>query len=225
MTGRLSVKHEECVESLIAEKYILGELSEVECERFEEHFFSCTDCAHAVRSLSHLKDGSQVVLAHQPAYVQTQSESSPRQPNRLQQWWASWLRPQAVFSGALAALAVAVVTSYQNVQLRTQLRPQVVHSVLLQPVTRGEFPAASSASEAGLIVLEADLPAASGELSWSLRASDGNVAVHGTGPAPEPGLSFKVMIPATQLKATDYTLTVRSDTGKEWVFPFRRGHS
>ena len=46
------------------------------------------------------------------------------------------------------------------------------------------------------LLLEADLPAASGNLTWLLRTVDGRTAMEGTAPAPELGLSFKLLVPA-----------------------------
>jgi hypothetical protein len=222
------MKHEDCVKSLMAEKYILGELSEGECGQFEQHFFECLECAGAVRTLLQLQDGTKAALSSERAYARSRQSaeaklvpsSSLSKPNK---WFAWWVRPQAAFAGALAATVIAVVTSYQNVQLRDQLHPQAIHSVLLQPATRGEIPALSSSNVGTFVLLEADLPAASGTLTWSLQANDGRIAAEGTGPAPEAGLSFKVLVPGARLGATEYKLVVRSEVGKEWVFPFRKG--
>ena len=50
--------HQDCIESLTAEGYILGELSAVERDHFEEHYFECPECAEAVRRLLQLRDGA-----------------------------------------------------------------------------------------------------------------------------------------------------------------------
>lgn len=228
--GRSSMKHEDCVKSLMAEKYILGELSGVECDQFEQHFFECLECAGAVRTLLQLQDGTKAALLPERAFIRSRESveitSAPSKSSKLSKpnkWFAWWIRPQAAFAGALAAVAIAVVSSYQNVQLRNQLHPQAIHSVLLQPATRGDMPTVGSTNIGTFVLLEADLPAASGTLTWRLQASDGRVAAEGTGPAPEAGLSFKVLVPGARLNATEYKLIVRSEVGKEWIFPFRKG--
>ena len=74
------------------------------------------------------------------------------------------------------------------------------------------------------VLLEADLPGASGELTWTVRGSDGGSAATGSAAAPEAGLLLKILLPRTCLPAGESTLTVRSDAGTEWVFRFRAGN-
>jgi hypothetical protein len=215
MTGRTAVKHEECVESMTAEKYILGELPAVERDRFEEHYFECPECADAVRSLASLRVGTRAGLCLSP-------ESSPLRQTG-EKWfrrWHAWLfQPQAAV--AFAALALAAVTEYQNVQLKSLLQPQVLRSVTLQPASRGETATIHSEPAGGFVLLEADLPGASGKLNWTLRSAGGELTSAGTGMAPEAGLLFKVLVPSEQLTASDYRFEVRSDSGREWLFRFR----
>jgi hypothetical protein len=212
------MKHEECSESLTAERYILGELSEVERDDFEEHCFSCPECADSVRCLSELKTGIRVAAASaDPEYA--------REPERDRPWtsrlWDWWLRPQAALAGACAALAVAGVTGYQNLQMRALMQAQSVVSIALQPATRGDLPVVRSNSAGTFVLLEADVPGASGNLTWNLRPNGGDRVLDGTAPAPEPGLSFKLLLPSAALQAPDYTLSVRSGSGREWLFRFR----
>jgi hypothetical protein len=216
MTGRISVTHEECAESFIVEKYILCELSAVERDDFEEHYFDCPECAEAVRRLSQLRAGTQAIMCGRV------EEASSRW-QQLQSWWSRRqpLGVQPALAGALAALCLTAVVGYQNLELRNQLRPQSVQSVFLAPATRGELPLVRSQATGPFVLLEADLPTASGKLTWSVRSGDGKVALDGAGPAPEPGLSFKVLLPADKLQAGEYALTVRSDSGNEWLFRFR----
>lgn len=74
-----------------------------------------------------------------------------------------------------------------------------------------------------VFLLEADLPGAVGNLAWSVRSSDGRTTFDGVGPSPEPGHSFKVLVLAARLEAGEYTFTVRSNAGNEWLFRFRTG--
>lgn len=219
MTGRAFVTHQECIDSLTAERYVLGELSSVERDRFEEHYFECPECAEAIRCLSQLRDGARA----EPSSEVESSELWESAGSRLRRLWSGWLRPQMAAAGALALALFTVITGYQNVQLRNQLRPQSVQSILLRPETRGEMVYVRSQPAGRFLMLEADLPGASGNLAWSLRTGDGRTVMEGVGPVPEPGLSFKLLVPAAQLHTGDYTLLVRSDAGKEWIFRFQTG--
>ena len=217
MIGEATMKHEDCIESLAAEKYILGELPELEREQFEEHYFSCPECAESVRCLSELRGGVQLGLGY-PAEMAQAGKQAGRWLPKL---WPWWLRPQAAMAGALAAIAVAAITGYQNLQMRGLLRAQAVQSVALQPATRGDVPTIRANPLGAFILVEADLPGASGNLTWSLRADGAERVLDGKATAPEPGLSFKLLLPAAVLEAPEYTLAVRSDAGKEWLFRFR----
>jgi hypothetical protein len=124
-------------------------------------------------------------------------------------------------ASAVAALAVAGVTGYQNLQMRALLHAQSIVSVALQPATRGELPLVRSHPAGSFVLLEADVPRASGRLTWSLRPKDTGDILEGTATAPEPGLSFKLLVPSADLRAPEYTLLVRSDAGTEWQFRFR----
>jgi len=213
------VTHQDCIESLIVEGYILGELSAVERSHFEEHYFDCAECAEAVRRLLQLRD---VALAE----PQKKMDSS-RFRESANSWFgrlcSRWLRPEVAVAGAVVMLAITVITGYQNVQLKNRFRPQSVSSILLRPETRGEISAVEPQHTGQFIVLESDLPGAYGNLTWLVRAADGRIAMEGESSAPELGLSFKLLVPADQLHPGAYTLCVRSATGNEWTFRFKTG--
>src|SRR5205807_9315060 len=44
-----SMDHDLAIKNNTAERYLLGELTEMEMEAYEEHFFSCTACAQEVK--------------------------------------------------------------------------------------------------------------------------------------------------------------------------------
>ena len=41
--------HQQALETMAAERYLLDEMTEIEKHAFEDHFFDCSDCAHEVR--------------------------------------------------------------------------------------------------------------------------------------------------------------------------------
>jgi hypothetical protein len=112
--------HAEAEKGYAVEQYLLGQLSEAEQDRFEEHFFSCHTCAEDVKAgttfLANLKSvfaEREAVRAQQPA------------PNR--KWWQfTWLEQSFVPAAALAACgAFACIIGYQNVLQIPGLRAQV----------------------------------------------------------------------------------------------------
>jgi len=61
-----AMDHNEAVRMNAAEKYILGELSPVLREQYEEHFFACVACALEVKAAAAFVDNACDVL-RQPA--------------------------------------------------------------------------------------------------------------------------------------------------------------
>src|SRR5258708_7394502 len=50
-------EHRAAVESMAAERYILGEMEPAERDAFEEHFFDCAECSSDVRDESKIAAG------------------------------------------------------------------------------------------------------------------------------------------------------------------------
>jgi hypothetical protein len=97
--------HSEAIEIRAAEKYLLGELTAEQRDRFEEHFFGCLECAADIRSGAVLIDNARHVLKQE---AETQKVLVPSQPNR---GWFGWLEPTW---GLAAAVVLVGVLSYQN---------------------------------------------------------------------------------------------------------------
>lgn len=81
-------EHRAAVESMAAERFVLGEMEPAESDAFEEHFFDCTVCFSDVRDETHLAD-----VIRTPIPV----ESS----NHFTRW--------AVAAGAVIAIGLAYI--------------------------------------------------------------------------------------------------------------------
>lgn len=219
------MEHNQAVADMAAEKYVLGELRNSEREQFEEHYFSCPDCAQDVRDLASLAEGARIMLNSQ-LNMQPRIEPAPRRASLWRNAWRlSWLQPGTRLAWAGALLLVAIFAGYQTLQVRKLTRAQILTSVLLLPDTRGEATPVPVARMGQFFLLEADLPGGSGNLQWDLRRADSNrVIVHDEAAAPATGASFKVLVPSSVLAPAEYTLTVRpaAAPGKKiWLFRFR----
>lgn len=220
----LTLGHDEAVDTMAAERYVLGELHDSEREEFEEHFFSCHECAQDVRDLAALTAGAKDVLAPSPkAEPPKQRATAPVPDSRW--FWLRW-SPNLAWAGALALMTIVAGTStYQAARLRGLDRPQVVASVLLRPETRGAAVSIPVQRVGAFLLVEADLPGAAGELQWDLKLT-GSEKIIERQPAPALplGRSFKLLLPASMLAPGEYTLTVRPVSGpseKIWLFKFR----
>jgi hypothetical protein len=98
--------HNEALQSQACEKYLLGDLSPAQRDAFEDHYFSCTECAIQLRSAADFLGTSREILAASPV-PQVKSDAAPV-PRR----WFSWLLQPAFAVPAFAILLLVI--GYQN---------------------------------------------------------------------------------------------------------------
>jgi hypothetical protein len=149
------MEHDEAIDSLTAEKYILAELTMEEREAFEEHFFDCTECSTSVRDAATVAAAVRLGKAH----------ASALRPGRMK-WWAAAVAAAAglafVYLPQLArrneVLPVSqfarVAAAEQNIELestRAASEPVAIHAgqpvALYFIVPPPEHPAPSYTSE------------------------------------------------------------------------------
>jgi hypothetical protein len=212
------------MESMAAEKYVLGELHDDDREQFEEHFFSCAHCAQDVRDLSSITDGVKELLKLQP-------NPEPSQQRATASWLPRWIFPGAGvnplgrLAWATAMLALVAGAGYQNLQLRELALPVAAVTVVARGESRGERKAVSLPTPKTPLNIQVDLPEdVSGGLQWELRTNDSNKLIaQGTGEAPQPpDTTFTVDLRSSPAPG-DYTLTLRpagNQTGRTWPFHF-----
>lgn len=128
--------HSEAIRLGAPEKYLLGELSAQEREQFEEHFFTCLECADDVKSGAVFVDNARAVMREEAAMQTVLKPATSR-------GFAPWFRPAW---GMAALVVLAGVISYQNVVTIPHLketadRPQALTSFsLLTAGSRGSAP-------------------------------------------------------------------------------------
>src|SRR4030095_4334029 len=119
--GRVAMDHNSAVKLLACEKYVLGELSPELREAYEEHYFSCAECAAELRSTAELVRGSRQVFSETPA-VRERAGATGEQGG-----WFAWLRP-AVAVPVFATLLLII--GYQNFFTLPRLKESVAPRVL-----------------------------------------------------------------------------------------------
>jgi hypothetical protein len=89
------MEHEQAIEIEAAERYVLGRLSAEEHEAYEEHFFSCQECAEEVRWVAIFNANARQVLSEQApdvdAEIQAAAPSEPASLDEPQAYAAAWL--------------------------------------------------------------------------------------------------------------------------------------
>ena len=192
--------HEVAANSHAVERYLLGEMPLPERDAFEEHYFTCAECAEEIRSASEMMRDMKSALRD--------FHSKPQASSRR---WFDWLR-QPVLVPTFAAVALAFVVGYQNTAVLPNLRaPRAMNSALiLDGRTRGDAPVLKAGDP--LRFLTALDGVAAAPLFVEIVGPTGSAVRSGDVEAPAAGRPLDVYFPGS-LSAGRYQLVVRE--GKE----------
>ncbi len=205
------MEHNDAIRLMAAEKYLLGELTPDVRDSFEEHFFSCQECAADVRATAAFVQHSRKLLAAQPA-----TEAKPA-PSQAKPGWFAWLRPAFVLP--VMALLLAVV-GYQNLvtypalknaeaELRT---PQILPAAsLINSNSRGGNTPSVTIHSGEAFLLFVDIPGDNRYASYvaDLQGPDGNREWSLTIPTDATREMVPIRVPSGVKTAGTYTLVVR----------------
>jgi hypothetical protein len=203
--------HHEAVDTMAAERYLLDEMSDADRQAFEEHYFSCSDCATDLQTTAAMLEGAKAGFA-KPALSNVRSIDAARRPKHA--WHRSVALPWAV------AATLAIVAGYES--LRGVPSPGRIEApfalapVTLRPASRGAEPIVRvrpDGSPVSLAVAINDVPQG-GELTYDLNRANGDRIVSGRAPAPAPGSPLLLVMPAWTLTAPmHYILSVHDAAG------------
>ena len=96
--------HNEAIQLQAAVKYVLGELSPVQREEYEEHYFDCAECAVDIKALATFADTTREVLR------QERARALAKDLVPVRGGWLRWLQPALV----PACAALLLIIAYQN---------------------------------------------------------------------------------------------------------------
>ena len=204
--------HQEAIDTLASERYLLDDMSGEDRLAFEEHYFSCEACAGDLRSAAAMLEGARRGFgARSAAGRVVPTAAHGRTPAR------NWLRSAAMPWAVAATLACIAV--YQSVRVVAPLH-QDASSVALAPITlrpasRGAEPVVMLDPGSHFVTMALDIndPPQTAELTFSLATSNGRAAASGRAAAPAPGTPLLLLFPSSTLAAPmHYILSVR-DTG------------
>ncbi len=207
--------HQQALDGLASERYLLDEMSEVERFEFEEHYFDCAECADDVRLGEMIRleaRRSSPVMAANPQAGRPAVLTSPK-------WWR---RPMVAAPWAVAA-TLAMVVGYQSLVtvpgLRDAASSQSIEPVMLRGATRGAATIVTIAPGQRFVALSADLltPPQSSSLAYEILDANRSAVASGRSPVPASGAPLMLLVPVDELqKAGRYTLTVH-DSGQNAV--------
>src|SRR5258706_13906018 len=81
--------HNEAIQLQVAVKYVLGELSPVQREEYEEHYFDCSECASDLKAAATFVDAAREVLRQETASSLAKDSVAARGG------WLGWFQPVA----------------------------------------------------------------------------------------------------------------------------------
>jgi hypothetical protein len=202
--------HENAVETMAAERYLLDEMSELERHTFEEHFFDCSECAEEMRLGNRLRHDARGVFPDRaPGRVLRTDEFSPRRR-------PMWVPPLKVAMPWAAAAVLALALTYQVGGPGTgsfgEDGVQALTTVPLRPASRGPVPTVPL-PDGGSVVLAPDINTGTpgDRLTYRLAREDGTAIDSGAGTVPASGTPFLLLVPAERLRAGEqFVLSVIS---------------
>jgi hypothetical protein len=219
------MNHQQAVNTSAPERYLLEEMSELERHAFEDHYFSCGDCAEDVRLGALMREGAKAGFMDAAKAEPVVSLAGAKAARAKTVWRASVVLPWA------AAAALALVAGYQSLMLAPgqdrRIQAQALSPVTLRPASRGAEPVVALPAGTAAIALAVDVGAGGGpDLAYDLRTVGGKSAASGRVVAPQPGAPLLLLIPAwTLTPAGHYILAIRraadGDVLNEYRFAVR----
>jgi len=209
-----AMDHRHAIETLALERYLLGEMAEQERDAFEEHFFSCIECAEDVRAAGTMRDAVTSGLAGTPKQTSTKVVPMPAPRRRI----ASIVVPWA------AAASLALVAGYQGLVLRQGQKqlaaPIVLSPVTLRPASRGQEPVVFATAGA-VLTLAVDLGGGviNGDVEYEIRHADGSAIASDRVPAPKDGAPLLLLVPSSLFQSGQHYVLLVKNSGNASLTP------
>lgn len=224
--GEKDMDHDQAVQLMAVERYLLDEMASELRDEFEEHLFDCAECTVDLRAGSAFIREAKLQLPEMVASSPALRPAPPVRPSPAPHSksvdWFAWLRP--AFAVPVFAAMLAVI-AYQNIDTIPSLRassssPRLVPWVSYHTGTRGaarlDVPADRRQGAVVVIELSQEIPYANyvfdlydlqGKRTWTETVSGSGQAGNGTG-------MFSLMIPGAKLEQGNYTLVISGVTAQ-----------
>src|SRR5258705_13936405 len=195
------MNHQEALQEMAVERYLLGELSGAPLDSFEEHLFECSECAMEV------KIGGTFIHAVRTEVSVPRRVAAPRVESARR--WPSWFTSPWVLAPALAACLV--ILAFQTFVLQPRMKLEIAQAqapAVLNPLVlanagpRGDSIPAIVAPEHGSFVISLDVPTTGGFSSYrcALFAQDGSLLWETTVSPEQARDALLISMPAGKVK-------------------------
>jgi len=208
--------HNEAIRLQAAVKYVLGELSPVQREEYEEHYFDCGECAVDIKALATFTDTTREVLRRERE-SQLAKDLVPARGG-----WLRWLQP-VVAVPAMAALLLII--AYQNAVTIPKAREEatsgaaqvfVTSRTAKMAVVRGsdELTKLSARPNESLPIKFDFTPSpVSDAYVCQLQEESGRSVLQVRLPGSFTNKEVNLVVPPNRVKAGKYTLVFTADPG------------
>lgn len=187
------------------QRYLTGDLSADERDRFEEHLFDCPACIAELRETQVFMANLKAVLAEESFEVPV--NTAPTWIDRIRGWL---IQPAPALAGALGLL-VAYQNLVQIPNFRRAVAPQAVVAEVVPPETRGEIPVIRPhpGDRFFSITMDINLTPAPDVLYWEVRKMSGETVQTGSAPG-RPSLTL--LLPVGNFSSGRYVVETRGQT-------------
>jgi anti-sigma factor RsiW len=197
--------HEQATTAQAAERYILDDLTPDERDAFEDHYFSCEECADAVRSCTLLAENTRAVAKEDRLRPSKAGQVVAIAPRPVRPAWREW------FTAVAAVLLLGVVGFQTFVTIprleRQASSPGPIEAVLLHPLSRGAAPVVHTHGNALAINLSIDPSNAPATYEVTVRKVAGSVVAQFHAPLSKDG-TLQLGWPSSR-EAGEYEILVR----------------
>ena len=213
--------HQEAVDTLASERYLLNEMSEVDRAAFEEHYFSCDVCAEDVKAGHAFGQAARrVFTAGAESRPTTGTVLYPTGVSRAK-WYRSAALPWAM-AASLAAIVVYQAAS-PGITPGSAATARVLYPVTLRPDSRGKEAVIPNASQDNVtLALDVNGAREGADLAYDLKNAAGRQIDSRHVAAPPAGTPLLLELPAAAVaEPTHYVLSLTDSASGESVGTYR----
>jgi len=205
------MNHEQAVQEMATERYLLDELTPELRDAFEEHLFECQECALDLRAGNVFMSEAKAQLPEITAQAAARESARPTRVKEKRPWWSILTVP--AFAAPVFAALLGVI-AFQNLSTIPSLRsdatePRIIAPSSLHADTRGAEPTVVQADRKQGASVLIDLPQQPGYSSYAIDLFDpqGKQIWTRTVAAPQAG-TLSLSIPGKGLAQGSYTLNL-----------------
>ena len=212
--------HQEAVETFATERYLLNEMSEADRAAFEEHYFSCEDCAQDVRTAEDFRDAARDVLRRDRERRPGTGKVLDSTARAGTKWYRSTVIPWTL-AAALAGIAVYQPFSVKDGSAKDG-SAYALNPVTIRPDSRGEPPVVPASPDVNAFYLEVNGVAPGTDLTLDIKNAAGRAIPSRPAKAPPVGASLLLLLTdGTQPEPGSYVITLTDNATRQVVGTYR----